>query len=106
MKKWCGMLTRLGGGQLLEFGKEFFSCFHRQIVVINDYAYVGIDLREDPNMVLPEGEDWDDDLGEFLFCQNIKIFLLFLKYLMFFIYSMFDCRKCGSCAASKDVPST
>lgn len=25
MKKWCGMMTRLGGGRLSEFGEDFFN---------------------------------------------------------------------------------
>ena len=32
---------------------------------------------------LLEGEDFDDDLGEFLFLYYILFFLLFFKYLLF-----------------------
>jgi hypothetical protein len=63
MKKSSGMLTRLGGGRLIEFGK--------------DYAYVGVDFRGDLYMVLPEGEDFDDDLGDFLVFEYILFFCYF-----------------------------
>ena len=34
------------------------------MLVIDDYGYVGIDFRNDPDLVLPEGEDWDTALGK------------------------------------------
>ena len=75
-KKWCGMLSHLKGGWLPEFREEFFSWFDQQIVVIYNYEYARIDFWEDPDMVLTEGEDWNNDLGKFLF---------FLEYLNFFV---------------------
>ena len=30
---------------------------------MDDYGYVGIDFRNDPDLVLPEGYDWDASLG-------------------------------------------
>lgn len=54
-------------------------------------------------MVLLEGEDWDDNLHEFLFF-GILIFI-FCNF-MFLIYNMFDCHICGLCATTMDVPST
>ena len=32
--------------------------------MVDDYGYVGIDFRNDPDLVLPEGEDWDSTLGK------------------------------------------
>lgn len=57
MKKWCGMLTLLGGGWLPEFREDIFIWFEWKIFMINDYAYVRIDFRQDPDMVLLEGEN-------------------------------------------------
>ena len=30
---------------------------------MDDYGYAGIDFYHDPDLVLPEGEDWDASLG-------------------------------------------
>ena len=80
MKKLCGMMTWLGRERLSEFGEDFFSSLDRQIAVVDDYAYVGVDFRGDVHMILPDGEYFDDDLGEFF---SIFHFLVFLKYLIF-----------------------
>jgi hypothetical protein len=45
-----------GGGAQFQFDAKFFRWWDRQIVVIDDYAYHGVDCRDDPDMVLPEGE--------------------------------------------------
>lgn len=64
MKKWSEVLSRLGGGRQLHFSEEFFDHFDRQIWAIDDYGYAGIDFREDPDLVLPKGEDWDHEIGK------------------------------------------
>ena len=32
--------------------------------MVDDYGYAGIDFRNDPDLVLPKGEDWDASLGK------------------------------------------
>ena len=32
--------------------------------MVDDYAYAGIDFHNDPDLVLPEGEDWAATLGK------------------------------------------
>ena len=44
--------------------------------MVDYYGYAGIDFRNDPDLVLPEGEDWDTALGK-------KILYLFLLAVMF-----------------------
>jgi hypothetical protein len=54
------------------------------MLMIDDYAYVGLDFRGDPDLVLPEDAQWGD-LGEkYTFCS----FLMFLQILL---YKMFLC---------------
>lgn len=74
MKKWFGMMARLGGGRFPEFGEDFFSWLDRQIVVVDDYAYAGVDFWGDVDMILLDGEDFDDDLGEFLYISFVGVF--------------------------------
>ena len=74
MKKWCGMMTRLGCGRLLEFGEDFFSWLNQHIAVVNDYAYSKVDFQGDVDMILQDGEYFDDDLGEFLYISFVGVF--------------------------------
>ena len=32
--------------------------------MVDDYGYVGTDFRNDTDLVMPEGEDWDATLGK------------------------------------------
>ena len=48
--------------------------------MIEDYAYEGVDFREDPELPLPEVEEWDDqgkkDAINYVF--NFLIFIIFI----------------------------
>ena len=60
-------------------------------------------------MFLLKGEDFDDDLGEFLVFEYILSFLLFLKdllFLGFLMYIMCDCRRCGMSSTTWHVSYT
>ena len=74
MKKWCGMMTRLGGGRLPQFGEDFFSWLDWKIAVVDDYAYAGIDFWGDMDMAFPNGKGFEDDLGEFLYISFVGVF--------------------------------
>ena len=46
--------------------------------MVDNYAYAGVDFQGDTNMVLPNGEDFDDDLGKFFeFFKYISFFVVF-----------------------------
>ena len=64
MLKWSSLLIRLGGGRQPHFSEDFFGRLDQDLLVVVDYGYVGIDFRNDPDLVLPEGEDWDSTLGK------------------------------------------
>jgi hypothetical protein len=53
-------LTR--DGHQPHFLEDFFSRLDQEILVVDDYGYAGIDFHNDPDLVLPEGEDWDTSL--------------------------------------------
>ena len=64
MWKWLGLLSRLGGGRQPHFTEDFFSQLDQDILVVEDYGYVGIDFHQDPDLVFPDDEDWDTSLSK------------------------------------------
>ena len=42
---------------------EFFIWLYRQLIMVEDWPYAGADFTEDPDLPLPEGEEWDEELG-------------------------------------------
>lgn len=57
MLKWSCLLVRLGGGRKPHFSEDFFSHLDHDMLMVDDYGYVGIDFCNDPDLVLLEGED-------------------------------------------------
>jgi hypothetical protein len=60
LRRWSTVLLRHGGGE----GGHFFSTEVTQVwrqmpQVILRYPYIGVDFRDDPDMVLPPGEVFD-----------------------------------------------
>ena len=54
-------MERTGAGRgKVKFGDPFFWWLRDQILVVEDYAYVGTDFGKDPNLPLPPGEQWGD----------------------------------------------
>ena len=47
---------------------------------IQDFPYAGIDFRGDPDMVLPQGEQWDDRGTLFFTSFQIMYFFVFYIY--------------------------
>jgi len=47
----------------MSFGPEFFGWLRRQLIVVEDWPYAGTDFTGDPDLSLPEGEDWDEEIG-------------------------------------------
>ena len=57
--------------------------------MIDDYAYVGMDFCNDPDLVLPEGSQWGD-LGKkniFLLCCFCKIFKILNTFFSFYVFN-------------------
>ena len=64
MLKWSGLLSQLGGGRKPHFTKDFFNRLDQDILVVDDYDYARINFRQDPDLELPNDEDWDASLGK------------------------------------------
>jgi hypothetical protein len=73
MKWWCDLMARHVAGPIVKYNDAFFDWLRPQILMIDDYAYVGLDFRGDPNLVLPEGFQWGN-LGK----KDILFFIVFL----------------------------
>ena len=77
------------------------------MLVVDDYRYVRIDFYNDPNLVLPEGNEWDAALGKkhALSLLSAVIFFIFSLFVMFLVFDMIFivlCRSRGE-AANRDV---
>jgi hypothetical protein len=68
--RWAVLLPRQRGGRTNEsFDDDLFAWFSRQIPIIEDYPYAGIDFSRDPKIPVPPGEE-RGEMGKFtsLFC--------------------------------------
>ena len=80
------------------------------MLVIDDYGYAGIDFHNDPDLVLPEGDEWDVALGKkkcFISFLINYIFFMFSLFLMFLVFDMTFIVLYRSHAevANQDVPA-
>ena len=54
-------MDRTGAGRgKVKFGDPFFRWLRDQILMVEDYAYVGTDFSGDPHLPLPPGGQWGD----------------------------------------------
>ena len=61
MLRWIYVMAHHGGrGSKVVYESLFFHWLRNQLLMIEDYAYEGAELCEDPDLPLPEGEEWDD----------------------------------------------
>jgi len=58
---------------MINYTDTFFYWMEPWILMINDYAYAGMDFRNDPDLVLPKGSQWGD-LGKKLFFSFMVFF--------------------------------
>ena len=58
MQRWVDHMSRHAGQPQITFTDAFFRWFERQEMVFSEYPYVGMDFRGDPDLVLPDGEQW------------------------------------------------
>ena len=45
---------------IVKYNDVFFDWLRSQLMMVDDYAYTGFDFRGDPDLVLPEGFQWED----------------------------------------------
>jgi hypothetical protein len=85
MLRWCRLMARHVAGPIVKYDDIFFDWLQNQMLMVDDYAYAGLDFRGDPDLALPEDAQWGD-LGKkytnFLFLNVFE----FLSYLNVFFY--------------------
>ena len=67
MACWAALMPRAGGGQHMPWRPEFFGWLRRQLIVVEYWPYAGTDFTGDPDLPLPEGDNWDEGLGKIIF---------------------------------------
>lgn len=54
------------GSKVVRFSPKYFHWLSNQLFVIQDFPYDEMDYHNDPDMILPPGELWDDS-GKIIF---------------------------------------
>jgi hypothetical protein len=84
VSRWATLLPRQGGGRTIEvFNDKFFDWWAREILVIKDYPYAGINFLRDPDMPVPPEEE-RGEIGNMHFFKFIK-FLIFIYILFMYV---------------------
>lgn len=59
-RRWAFLDPHTGGGPIRHFFEEyFFEWLNGQIVMIDDYAYEGMDFTRDPDLIFLLGTNWE-----------------------------------------------
>ena len=74
-----------GGRDVFAYNDGFFAWWEMQVPVIQDFPYVGMDFRNDEDLALPEGAQWDAS-GKFSPILNLSI-ICENAFSIFFVYT-------------------
>jgi hypothetical protein len=84
MLRWCQLMARHVARPIIKYDDTFFDWLQPQMLMVDDYAYAGLDFQGDLDLVLPEDAQWGD-LGKkythFLFLNVFE----FLSYSNVFV---------------------
>ena len=81
--RWVAVMARHPdeGAAVVRFSDSYFDWLEGQRFVIQYFPYAGMDFRGSPDMVLPQGEQWDDR-GTFIFTSFLVMYFLFFIYIV------------------------
>jgi hypothetical protein len=51
-------MAQLVTSPIVRYNDVFFDWLRSQMLMVDDYAYAGLDFKGDPDLVLPEGSQW------------------------------------------------
>jgi hypothetical protein len=83
MLRWCQLMARHVAGPIVRYDDRFFDWLQGQVVMVEDYAYAGLDFRGDPNLILPKDTQWGN-IG-----KKYTNFLIFRCFCIFIILNVF-----------------
>ena len=82
MVRWVALMARHAKGiEVVRFPSSYFRWMECQIFVIEDFPYAGIDFRDDREMALPVGEQWDESSKNHFQQFLSSDFFLYFKHL-------------------------
>lgn len=70
--RWVEIMPRVGRGQRMHFPLSLFDWLWHQLIIMDDYAYVGTNFRGYLDLPLPPGTQWTD-AGKNLFFGIFKV---------------------------------
>ena len=79
LSRWGDIFLRQGGGDVVHsmYDDDFYTWWERQVPVLEQFPYIGLDFRGDPDLVLPPGGAWGEMGKYFLFFIIIKFLWIF-----------------------------
>ena len=68
MVRWVALMAHhvAEGVEVVRFYSSYFRWLERQIFIIEEFPYAGMDFCNDQEMTLPAGEQWDES-GKIIF---------------------------------------
>jgi hypothetical protein len=54
MLRWCQLMALHVAGPIIKYDDTFFDWLQPQMLMVDDYAYAGLDFQGDPDLALPE----------------------------------------------------
>jgi hypothetical protein len=76
-------------GPIIKYDDTFFDWLQTQMLMVDDYTYVGLDFRGDPDLVLPEDAQWGDLGKKYTHFFLFKMFCEFFYHIQMFLFYMF-----------------
>lgn len=84
-RQWALLDPRTGGGPIWHFFEEdFFVWLSGQIVMIENYAYEGMDFTSDPYLIFPPSTNWGPQ-GKKVYLRVLKVFFKLLNVYVIFL---------------------
>jgi hypothetical protein len=97
MLRWCRLMGRHVAEPIIKYDDVFFDWLQNQMLMVDDYAYAGLDFQGDLDLALPEDAQWGD-LGKkytnFIFLNVFEFFVLYLNVFVLYIYPKANIKHC------------
>jgi hypothetical protein len=89
MERWTSLSPRLVSESEFHFTGDFFAWLRRQVLWIEDFPYADVDFRRSMDLILPDGEDWDESGKRSNHILSPVSFCVFYIFFMLYIYIFF-----------------